>query len=487
MTTETGALNLRVRDPKEALSRVPPSLPMSPVRQLKGFVTDFVGLLDYGYRKVGRTFALDIMGSETQVVFTDSDSLMQILGGSREEFGQANDSLVSAVGPQSMFMLDGDAHREARRRTLSAFTSDRMRAHGQKMKETADRWLNGLTNGTRFSAADASRDIMMSIILDALFGMQPGPDYLRFHSIVSGLASPVDSSFATAIALLLPGLPMRRFLMGSRNADTLQREKGAQVWDFLPWRRKMGKFVDSVVDLIQQRRDQLDGGSADIMTHLLRTARDEGSAYTNAAAFDEVMTLIFAGYQSSAITVSWALYRLAQAPEVASRLREEIEGAFPQRPIDPSQLDSLPYLAAVINETLRLHGVGIGVYRRVLRGQTIDGYALPAGTQVFAYTLPQHLDPAKWEYPEEFRPEQFLGKRLRPHEFAPFGAGYRRCIGASFAMYSLKTTIAQIVRRADFVVPQGTSVKRGMRGILVSAAGPVTLEVKEVRRDLSYP
>jgi len=109
------------------------------------------------------------------------------------------------------------------------------------------------------------------------------------------------------------------------------------------------------------------------------------------------------------------------------------------------------------------------------------GYDIPAGTVVMGYTYGAHRDPARWEFPDDFVPDQFLGKRPKPHEFSPFGAGYRRCAGAGFATYELAILLAQIVRRMDFAVPPGLEVECGMLGPIIAPIGPVPLDVKAVR------
>ena len=123
-----------------------------------------------------------------------------------------------------------------------------------------------------------------------------------------------------------------------------------------------------------------------------------------------------------------------------------------------------------------LRGVSTSVVAAVAR-PPLDGYASPAGTRVNAQVRHAHLDPTRFDDPGEFRPERLLGERLSPLDFAPFGGGYRRCVGAAFATFEMCTLTAAIVRRVRLRVPEGTSVERVQYGPFPGPSNTIPLEV----------
>jgi cytochrome P450 len=123
---------------------------------------------------MGDAFSIDIIGYGPLVVFSDEESVKRITAARPEEFTHANDIVAFFVGQNSIFLLDGDAHKHARRRTLSAFAGDRMKRYGEVMKRAADRYIDGLRPNQTISAMDAGTTMALEIILIALFGMEPG-------------------------------------------------------------------------------------------------------------------------------------------------------------------------------------------------------------------------------------------------------------------------------------------------------------------------
>ena len=102
---------------------------------------------------------------------------------------------------------------------------------------------------------------------------------------------------------------------------------------------------------------------------------------------------------------------------------------------------------------------------------------------VMGYVYPRQRDPKLWESPDDFYPEQMLNRRLPPTDFAPFGAGFRRCVGAAFATYELKVLLAQMVRRLELEAPKDYEPEEGMLGPMIGLLGPVPIDVVEIRPD----
>lgn len=465
---------------------MPPPMRLPRLVQTWRYVTDVARLLEEGARQSDGAYTMHILGFGPVAVFTDEQSVKTILGGRPEDFGQANDVVAFFVGAQSIFLVDGDIHKHARRRTLAAFTGERMKGYGPAMKVAADRFIDSLHVGQTVSAMEAGTTMALEIILVALFGMERGPQYDALEKHVRDFMDGGHHPVASLMSFWLPAQLMRARIIGGRDPETMERRE----LDFidrllgrLPQMQAARGLTEALLRLVDDRLAALDdhADGTDGLSHVFRTAREEGHDYSRAAAFDECLTLLLAGHDTTAITLSRALYRLSTAPAVRDRLREELDEAFRDAPLDPARIERLPYLHAVVNECFRLDSLARGALRRLKRPMTIGGYALPTGTMVQAHVYSRQRDPERWQYPDDFRPEQFLGVRPKPHEFAPFGGGFRRCAGAAFATFELKVLLAQIVRRVDLCTPEGFVLEEGMIGPMIGPVGPVPVEIHGVR------
>ncbi|GAB0107377.1 hypothetical protein JMUB6875_63710 [Nocardia sp. JMUB6875] len=176
---------------------------------------------------------------------------------------------------------------------------------------------------------------------------------------------------------------------------------------------------------------------------MLSTRYEDGSAITATDLREQLRTLLVAGHETTATALVWALYRLHREPAVLERLLGELSSAGTDP--DPAELMKLPYLDAVCQETLRLHPPVPIVLRRLTGDFTLRGAPLAAGDTMGISVHLLHTDPAVWPEPRRFRPERFLERRYGPFEFAPFGGGHRRCVGAALADYELRIVLATVL------------------------------------------
>ena len=185
---------------------------------------------------------------------------------------------------------------------------------------------------------------------------------------------------------------------------------------------------------------------------------------------DELITLLLAGHETTAVALSWALYELVRHPAVLVRLREELD-ALGEDPAPDAIVRQL-YLEAVCNETLRLHTILTEIGRMTCVPCELLGRQFPAQTGVGVGIGAIHHDPSLYAEPDEFRPERFLERKYSAFEFLPFGGGHRRCPGAHLSDYEMRIALAMIVTRweleltgADFDTRHNiaTGPKRGVR------------------------
>jgi cytochrome P450 len=172
----------------------------------------------------------------------------------------------------------------------------------------------------------------------------------------------------------------------------------------------------------------------DILSLLLQARDEQGEAMTDAELRDELVTLLLAGHETTATALSWAFERLARHPAVLARLLAEVDAGQEER-----------YLDAVIHETLRVRPVVPTVVRALTEPLRVGDRVLPAGTRVVPSIYLVNRNGDVYDRPREFRPERFLDASPDTYAWIPFGGGIRRCIGASFALYEMRTIMRVVL------------------------------------------
>jgi len=209
--------------------------------------------------------------------------------------------------------------------------------------------------------------------------------------------------------------------------------------------RSLSKLI---MDYVNRRRE-LKQQRSDLLSMLI-AARDRksGEPMPDRQLLDEVMTLIVAGHETTASALNWMWYLLSQHPGAVARLQREID-AMPHDVADIAGLERLPYTRQVIEETLRLYPPGWLLTRRAIGADTIGGYPLAPGTDVFISPYIVHRHPQFWREPERFDPERFsAAHQAQRNRFAylPFALGPRACIGEHFAMVEMLMHTALLAR-----------------------------------------
>jgi cytochrome P450 len=196
---------------------------------------------------------------------------------------------------------------------------------------------------------------------------------------------------------------------------------------------------------------------------LLASARyEDGAALTRDELIDELTTLLVAGHETTATALVWALAYVHAAPAVLAKLDEEVRGHGNDA---PERLTELPYLGATCSEALRVHPVVPVVVRRVVRPFRLRGVDVAHGGAVALATTVLHARPELYPEPKAFRPERFLERKFGPFEYAPFGGGARRCVGAAFAGYEMKVVLGTLLANVRFKPAPG-ALGRGALPVL---------------------
>ncbi|MGW4530401.1 cytochrome P450 [Nocardia sp. NPDC004340] len=331
------------------------------------------------------------------------------------------------VGAASLILARAERHRRERALLAPAFHRNRISAYGNAIRDATRAELDGERTGapwrpgTRVDARAAARALTLRVILAAVFGIDEPARRAEYTAATTAFLE----SFGSTL-FLVPGLRRHMF--------------GLTGWERFAAARDR---IDELIDAEVTRRRAHGGGGTDLLALLLDTRYEDGDAITDADLREQLRTLLVAGHETTATALVWALYRLHREPDTLARLRAELSAAGTDP--DPAELMKLPYLDAVCQETLRLHPPVPIVLRRLTGDFTLLGKPLVAGDTMGVSVHLLHTDPAVWPEPRRFRPERFLERKYGPFEYAPFGGGHRRCIGATLADYELRIVLATVL------------------------------------------
>jgi enediyne biosynthesis protein E7 len=191
-------------------------------------------------------------------------------------------------------------------------------------------------------------------------------------------------------------------------------------------------------------------GEAPDYVSLLLNARDKesGAGMTDKEIVDEITTLIIAGHETTASALNWIWYLLGEHPEVEARLHAEIDASAEVAVPSLQSMEALPYSNLVVREAMRLYPPVWVVSRRTIEADTLSGYTVPPGTDVFFSPYYLHRHPAFWTDPEKFIPERFANEDERPKlTYLPFSAGAHHCIGETLAIFEMLVHLNRFARR----------------------------------------
>ena len=236
-------------------------------------------------------------------------------------------------------------------------------------------------------------------------------------------------------------------------------------------RMKEEQSLQTQEDQIFALRKESLSGYLDFLDILLTVQDEDGRGLSDKEIQEQVDTFLFEGHDTTASAMQWTLWYLAKHPDLQEKCREEIQELVgDDKDLSYEVLGRLDYLTQFIKESMRLGAPVPYVGRTLSQPLVIDGYELPAGTNITVAMLAIHRHPDVWEQPLEFDPDRFTvenSAKRHPYAFVPFSAGPRNCIGQTLAMDELKSLIALILLRFRVSVDPSV-VKPRIKAMMVS-------------------
>jgi cytochrome P450 len=361
----------------------------------------------------------------TTVNFSHPEAIKQIFTGDPAVFhaGEVNQVLGVYIGFQSVLLLDDAPHLHVRRLMLPAFHGERMRKYTVAMREATRRAVAALRPGQRISLHALFQDVTLEVILRTVLGLDDGPE--------------LDATRAQMVTML-HRIQSPSALLWSKPA--LRKELGPLT----PWsgiKREIEATDRLLLAHIAAHREGR-GSADDVLSMLIAAVDEEGKGLDDRSIRDQIITLLVAGHETSATTLTWAFEELLRVPGEQERLIAEADAVLGGAPVEADHLPRLERIDSVIKEALRLHPV-LGAMGRKLKGPaTIGGHDLPAGVMAIAVVHLTHRRPELYPEPQRFIGDRFIGKKIDPYEWAPFGGGIRRCLGMAFALHEMKVVLA---------------------------------------------
>lgn len=354
--------------------------------------------------------------------------------------GEANATVLEpALGPNSVLTLDDEPHMRQRKLLLPPFHGERIQRYGELITAITREEMESWPVGEEFSMRPHTQRITLAVILKAVFGVHDRDRFERFERLIDDFARRVG---------MITSFPMLRRDLGRLSP-----------WNrFLRSRAALDAFLYEEIALRRaepglEERD-------DVLSLLLGARHEDGSPMSDEELRDELITVLGAGHETTATGLAWAVERLVRDPRVLEKLRDSVAAGEED------------YLGATVKETLRSRPVIVDIGRKLTAPASIGGYELPAGTFVLAAIAALHYREDLFPEPYEFRPERFLDGKADNYAWIPFGGGVRRCIGAAFAEYEMRTILREFVTRADLRAVDPKPEKVRIRNItLVPARG----------------
>ena len=380
--------------------------------------------------------------------FSDPAAIKQIFTASPEHAlaGRANVVLKPILGENSILLLDGARHKRERKLLMPPFHGERMRLYGDIMREIADRSIDTWPIEQPFPIHERMQAITLDIILRTVFGVDEGSLLQKLRSLLIEFLRLVGSS----------PLLLIRWLQINLGPLTSWQRMG-----------KLSREIDTVLyEQIAQRKAAAQNGRTDIMAMLVEARDEDGRPMSDQELRDEMITMLLAGHETTATSLSWVVHRLLQNPAVLEKVRAERQRVIGDGPIQAEHVSELEYLDATIKETARLNPIVPAVVRYLEQPTQIGAYEIPTDCVAAPCIYLTHRRPELWPEPETFNPDRFVGKRVDPYTFFPFGGGVRHCLGAAFATYEMKIVLAQILSRVSLRPVPGHTVRVVRRSIM---------------------
>ncbi len=361
------------------------------------------------------------------------------------------DPMAEVLG-EGLLTSEGELWKRQRKMSQQAFTKQRLRMLVPAMiassQQLVDRWAKAMKRGESVEAVEEMRQLALDAMGRTIFSVP--------LSEAAGHADgQADHAFSDALI----------------ESVVVTND---QFWSLLPnpawlptpgnlrWKRLMRAINGGVYRMIQARRDDKEDRGDMLSAYMNARNEQTGEGMSDQLLRDEVLTLLVAGHDSTAQSLSWAIHLLAQHPDAAARARAEVDEVLGDRVPTAEELPQLGYLTRLLHESMRLYPPAWLLMRSPTEDDVVGGCAVPKRAVVMSSPYATHRRADLWEDPERFDPDRFTAERSagRPkYAYFPFGGGGRQCIGNTFALQEMQIVLAMVLQRFELSPTPGHRVE----------------------------
>jgi len=338
---------------------------------------------------------------------------------------------------------EDEDHLRQRRLMAPAFHRDRIREYGVRMVAATEDFEPSWTEGTEVDMTTEMSALTLDIVGRTLFSADLRAD-------AEGVGGALTKMLEAFPQLMLPG------------GQLLARIPGTEL-------NKLPGEMDELDAIVQRIIDQhrAEGDNGDLLSMLIE-AQEDGRGMDDAQLRDEVMTLVLAGHETTAMNLTWTWYLLSGNPAQADWLHEELDSLLAGRAPSVEDIADLPRTRAVVHEALRLFPPAWIFGRVAMTDLDVAGWQLPKGSIILTSQYAMHRDPRYWDSALAFKPQRWIDDAGQFSEKAPgqprgawfpFGYGKRKCIGDQFALTEATLVLATLAQRWQPTLVPGTPVK----------------------------
>ncbi|AFM19744.1 cytochrome P450 [Mycolicibacterium chubuense NBB4] len=414
------------------LDRLPPSPRVPRVLQGIGFSFSRKWTVDQVTRRCGNVFTLTLPVFGRSVIVADPALAKQVFMANTDDVGNIQPNLSRVLGPGSVFALDGTQHRLRRKLLTPPFHGKSIKNYERIFEEETLREAATWPEGQPLQTLEPMMRITLNVILRAVFGAD-GAHLDELRRII-----PPWVTLGSRLAVLpMPSRTMGRFSPWGRLAA---------------YRRRYDDLVDRLIDAV--RADPDFNSRDDVLALLLRSTYEDGSAMSRQDIGDELLTLLGAGHETTAATLSWAFERISRHPEVLAELEAE------------ALTDTNEYRQAAILEVQRVRTIIDFAGRHVYAPSfELGDWVVPQGYSILVAIAQVHRRSEEFPDPDRFDPQRFVGQRPTTFAHIPFGGGTRRCVGAAFANVEMDVVLRTVLRHFVIEPTDAPGEKTHFRGV----------------------
>ncbi|MBU3064806.1 cytochrome P450 [Nocardia sp. NEAU-G5] len=419
-----------------ATQELPPSV-RGRIRNTKRFVDDPIAFLSDSMAEHGNVFRFQLVNG-TMLGVTHPHYIKYILQERMRNFTretQMYDLMEPFAGRGLASISDHDRWRRNRRLVQPAFHHKQIAELSEIMVAEVDalcaEWAEYARTGQTVDLGQQLSHLTLRIVVRALFGLDPRGAYVADFA-----RSAENANVELGRFVRMPFVPLK-----------VPTPSHRRFW------RAIAEMDAVVYAVIRELREKETGG----LLSMLMSTEDEDTSerFTDKELRDEVVTMLFAGHETSASALTSAMLLLSVNPDERKRLHDSVDGALPGGHAAMTDLPALSYTKQVLDEVLRLKPPAWMGQRRAAEDDEIGGFHIPAGTSVIYSYYHAHRHPEFWDRPDTFDPDRFAPDAVASRDrnlLLPFGAGGHICIGNAFALMEMQLALSTIARRFEWTV-----------------------------------